>query len=51
MQEIIGKDLWNVLVMVIRYYGGTKLGTGDWSERTEATPVWLSMKPKWQNWR
>jgi len=28
MQEIIGKDLWNVLVMVIRYYGGTKLGTG-----------------------
>lgn len=28
LQEIIGKELWNILVMVIRYYGGTKLGTG-----------------------
>lgn len=28
LQEILAKDLWNVLVMVVRYYGGTKLGTG-----------------------
>ncbi len=28
MQEILGSGLWNLLVMVIRYYGGTKLGTG-----------------------
>jgi putative IMPACT (imprinted ancient) family translation regulator len=28
MQEIMARDLWNLLVMVVRYYGGTKLGTG-----------------------
>jgi len=28
LQEISGHKLWNVLLMVIRYYGGTKLGTG-----------------------
>jgi uncharacterized YigZ family protein len=27
-QTIIGKKLKNVLVIVVRYYGGTKLGTG-----------------------
>lgn len=26
--EIKGKDLFNLLVAVVRYYGGTKLGTG-----------------------
>lgn len=28
LQEIMGRQIWNVLVMVVRYYGGTKLGTG-----------------------
>jgi len=28
MNEIKGKELFNVLVIVVRYYGGTKLGTG-----------------------
>lgn len=28
MNEIRGKELFNVLVLVVRYYGGTKLGTG-----------------------
>lgn len=28
MNEIRGKGLFNVLVLVVRYYGGTKLGTG-----------------------
>ncbi|MCK5005622.1 MAG: YigZ family protein [Candidatus Aminicenantes bacterium] len=28
INEIKGKELFNVLVIVIRYYGGTKLGTG-----------------------
>ena len=27
-QEITGRDLYDVLVLVVRYYGGTKLGTG-----------------------
>lgn len=27
-QAIIGRNLTNVLVVVVRYYGGTKLGTG-----------------------
>lgn len=31
LQEIMGKDIWNVLVMVVRYFGGTKLGTGGLS--------------------
>ncbi len=28
INEIKGKELFNVLISVIRYYGGTKLGTG-----------------------
>ncbi len=28
LQAITGQDLWGVLVGVVRYYGGTKLGTG-----------------------
>lgn len=30
-KEIAGSDLFNVLIAVIRYYGGTKLGTGGLS--------------------
>lgn len=30
------KDMGDVLVMVIRYFGGIKLGAGGWSERTLA---------------
>ena len=28
LQQLEGKDLYNVLAIVIRYYGGTKLGVG-----------------------
>ncbi len=28
LQAITGQELWGVLVGVVRYYGGTKLGTG-----------------------
>jgi len=28
LNEIRGKELFNILVLVVRYYGGTKLGTG-----------------------